>query len=97
MRLGVEGGQESRSSGAACLAVLRLPQQGGAVALASLAAHAGPASAGRLLLLAGSTPADALRLAEGEGPAAVLGMLKSLNALMCGNKCAVGSGGKSVG
>lgn len=35
--------------------------------------------------------------AEGEGPAYVLEMLKELNTRTCAGKCAVGSGGKSVG
>lgn len=35
--------------------------------------------------------------AEGEGPAATLDILKQINQRTCGGKCAVGSGGKSVG
>ena len=41
--------------------------------------------------------AAAAAAAEGEGPAAVLTMLHQLNKRTCGGKCAVGSGGKTVG
>jgi len=40
---------------------------------------------------------DRARPADGEGPAALLEILKSINERTCNKKCAVGSGGKSVG
>ena len=36
-------------------------------------------------------------LAEGDDALASLSILRQLNALTCGKKCVVGSGGKSVG
>lgn len=38
-----------------------------------------------------------LQVPKGEGPKAALGILDELNTASCGGRCAVGSGGKSVG
>lgn len=58
--------------------------------------HAAP-MLGCLQPLADPPSALLRHLAEGEGPAALLQILKEINERTCNKKCAVGSGGKSVG
>ena len=64
--------------------------------------HAAMPSVPACSLTAGKSSADLLAIllcvsAGGEGPAALFEILKSINERTCKKKCAVGSGGKSVG